>query len=110
MKSVAKLATEIVLENMLIETVRNGIKYAESKRKAASIPENNASHEGMMSAADILASILPGICPAQVGQAFEDVVKAGEIDLYGDISMENVLDVIEIAHSCLAAESQEGCG
>lgn len=99
MTIIQKLSIEIALERLLIETVRNGIKYAELKRKASSNPERHAAHEGMAAAADILASILPAVCPAQVQNAFESG-EVRDISLYGYIGMEVVEKVIDIAKSC----------
>lgn len=82
MTSIRKLAVEVTLKTMLIETIRNGIRYAQLKSLAKKIDEENLArqnyrinHEGMAVAADILASILPGVCPAQVQSAFENITE-----------------------------------
>lgn len=93
---IQKISIEVTLERLLIETVRNGVKYAHLKQKAGSIPERHAAHEGMAAAADILSSILPAVCPAQVQDAFESITEEA-IFPYGRISMKDVEKVIDIA-------------
>jgi len=97
MSIIQKLSIEIALETLLIETVRNGIAYAELKRKANTNYERHTAHEGMAAASDILASILPAVCPAQAQKAFESIEALQKYTPYGHIGMEAVEEVIDIA-------------
>jgi len=72
--SINKLATELTLKTLLIETITMGIRYALLVRNNVDHPMiRSMNNEGMRCAANILASILPGICPAKVMNVFESL-------------------------------------
>lgn len=89
---VTELATELTLKTLLIELTRDGVRYAQLQKEH---DENNHSrssmieHDKLDALSNVLASILSGVCPAQVRQGFKDFA-ATDVFPYEHIGMEEV--------------------
>jgi hypothetical protein len=99
---VTELATELTLKTLLLELTRDGVRYAQLHREHA---ENNlqrssiVEHDKLDAISSILASILPGVCPAQVQQGFKDFAATGVFP-YGHMDegdVEKLLAAIDAA-------------
>lgn len=69
----SQLATEKVLLTLLVEITQDGARYAKwenSFRSQGMREMAKTNNDKLMAASNILASILPGICPAQVAAGF----------------------------------------
>jgi hypothetical protein len=104
---VSELATELTLKTLLIELTRDGVTYARCYQSDA---EKNLQRSSMLhydklcAVSNILASILPGICPAKVQQGFKDYA-ATDVFPYGHIGMEDVERLLAFIDAAWKEES-----
>jgi hypothetical protein len=115
--SVDKLATELTLKTLLIETVGTGIEYALHVRDSVTADQTsdkpqaqaNINREGMRCAANILASILPGVCPAEIMTVYESLPeKVMATYAYCGMDMNDVEKVLALIEK--QSEEVENCG
>ena len=99
---VTELATELTLKTLLIELAQDGVRYAQLEKKYADENYKNLSGEAytqLGAISNVLASILPGVCPAQVQRGFKDFAATG-VDPYVGMDMvevEKLLVAIDVA-------------
>jgi hypothetical protein len=99
---VSELATGPTLKTLFIELTRDGVRYAqlhEGYTRNNALRSANIAHDQLSAISNIFASILPGVCPAQVEQGFKnfaatDVFPYGHMD-EGDV--EKLLAAIDAA-------------
>ena len=99
---VIELATELTLKTLLIELTRDGVRYAQLSKEFSEKNMQKASvmnHDQLSAVSNVLASILPGICTAQVQQGFKnfattDVFPYGHMD---ENDVEGLLAAIDLA-------------
>ena len=99
---VTELATELALKTLLIELAQDGVRYAQLYREYVDNNSQRSATENyvrLSAVSDVLASILPGVCPAQVKKGFRDFA-ATDVFPYEHIGMEEVeklLAAIDVA-------------
>ena len=99
---VTELATELTLKTLLIELAQDGVRYAQLEKQYADENYRNLSGQAYIqlgAISNVLASILPGVCPAQAQRGFIDFAATG-IDPYAGMDMEDVeklLAAIDVA-------------
>lgn len=99
---VTELATELTLKTLLIELAQDGIRYAQLEKQYADENHRNLSGQAdiqLNAISNVLASILPGVCPAQTQRGFKDFAATG-VDPYVGMDMDDVeklLVVIDVA-------------
>ena len=89
---VTDLATELTLKTLLIELTRDGVRYALLHKEYAknnNQRESMVEHDKLLAVSNVLDSILPGVCPAQVIQGFKDFATTG-IFPYDSMDMDDV--------------------
>lgn len=95
MTKIENMATEMILSKLLIETIANGIRCAQNERKEQSEYMKREYRGGVNVTANIIASILPGICPAQVQVGLRSISE-DMIFPYGKITETDVKRVLEV--------------
>lgn len=99
---VTELATELTLKTLLIELAQDGVRYAQLEKRYADENHRNLSGQAytqLGAISNILASILPGVCPAQAQRGFIDFA-ATDVNPYIGMDMDDVeklLAAIDVA-------------
>ena len=99
---VIELATELTLKTLLIELTRDGVRYAQLSKEFSEKNMQKASvmnHDQLSAVSNVLASILPGVCTAQVQQGFKNFA-ATDVFPYGHMDendFEGLLAAIDLA-------------
>jgi hypothetical protein len=93
---VSQLATELTLLTLLVEIARNGTCYAKWEKEHRTQEAHQSArmnNEKLTAVSSVLASILPGICPAQVTAGFEKFAASGK-DPHRGFDEDDVIELL----------------
>lgn len=96
--SISQLATELILKTLLVELASDGTRYAHEERLWRSKDAHQMgliANEKLKAVSNVLASILPGVCPAQVTAGFEKFMAGGK-DPYCGMDESDVMKLLVV--------------
>jgi len=101
---ISELAVKLTLKNLLIELTREGTKYAQLEKHHIENEYNKTPklsqiyREGLEAISNVLASILPGVCSAQVQAGFHKFIEIEDRNPYSCIDEDDVEELLRCIH------------
>jgi hypothetical protein len=106
---VTELAIDLTLKTLLFELTRDGVRYAQLHKEYTESNSRGSmiEHDKLDAISSILASILPGVCPAQVQKGFQDFAATGVFP-YGHMDMDDVEKLLASIDAAWKEKLNEG--